>query len=393
MIFLRKVGKIFLCTLAIPALIAVWWIFESQPLRMGQVLRLLDRYTLTQQFTHIDTERERCPNNLRIYTYHFKDSNGVTFTVVSRIVRYDTVLIRRITPESDYLLALTRANQEHITELLGQTGLTVQFMDDGKNGIDSVRFVVLVYNYDDLERAAEAVENTVNSLGHILLQDSQSGISFTLPAISVWHSNRASVARFPFWGVGGTQVQEIFQRLHDNYLDAIRHGRIDEELPYDIWWQSPRRNIFNIYFDRELIRGGQNRENDSMPYFRYNTELETYTIWLFNDQSILAWYVSKEGGSYNFDIDGLEATWTIGEDTWIAILYREITEHPRDPNKSSQLIRSEVIKIEQITKNGESLGVYRAHMTLPIFARMLGLTFEVDQMEAAVNLWSSDKNP
>jgi hypothetical protein len=124
-----------------------------------------------------------------------------------------------------------------------------------------------------------------------------------------------------------------------------------------------------------------------MSYFRYNTELEEYTVWLFGNYSVLTWYVDKMGGSYEFG--ELEARWTIGGDAWVATLYRETTEYFY-PARTSQVIRSTTTHIEQITRNGQSLGIYRTQMTLPVFARILDLDFEIDQIAAAVYLWSSE---
>ena len=386
---IKKVGKAFLCIfaviIAIFALIAIWWILESQPLNVRQVHRMLNRYTLSQQFTHTATRQERCPQNRRINTYYFEDSDGVAFTVESRVVNWHYFEPRRLPPTSDYLLALARANQEHIIDSLGKTGLAVQFIDDGGSGIDSVRFIILVHSYDDLEFAAEAIESTVDSLGRILVQDSQSGMSFIYPRISVHHDNNTSLKTFRFWHIDAMQLQGVFPGLHANYLDRIRWGLIDEELPYEIWWRYPR-HLFYIYFDGEQIRGAQSRVNTAMSSFRYNAELEEYTIWLFGNFSVLTWYVDKMGGSYDFG--ELEATWTIGADTWVATLYRETIVFTDYDRPSPGLISSSVTRIEQITKNGESLGVYRTHMTLPVLARMLDITFEIDQTASAVYLWS-----
>ena len=364
--------SILLIPILIVALIAIWWVLESQPLRVGQVMRLLEHSVSEQQFTHIATERERCPNNRKIYTYHFEDNDGVAFTVVSRIVNGHYFEPRRLPASSDYLLSLARANQEYIIDLLGETGLTVELIDDDGTGIGSVRFVILVHNYDDLEPAAEAIKNAANSLGYIV--SPHYNISFVHPRISVQHVNGTSVTTVSLWRVAAMHRYGNFNRLHTDYLDRIRWGLIDEELPCGAQGGYPRY-LFNIYFDGKQVHATQNEASDSANIFVWNADLEEYTIWLFGDHNILTLYVDHMGGSYDFDLKEREFTWTIGEEIWVATL-----------NSSPA-----GFIFEQVKRNGESLDIYGVQMmTLPVFARMLNLTFEIDQMAAAVYFWSFD---
>jgi len=281
--------------------------------------------------------------------------------------------------------------------------LAVEWVNDGRN---RVSFVIDVNSYADLENVAEAIYKTLHSIGRIISEGyraphSGGRIDFPSPQIVVQHSNGARVASFRFWPVGGRTdpTQDEINRLRGidmlyvGYLNGIRRGEIEEELSSEIWWKSPQ-NIYNIYFDGEMIRGSRDHDyvnyiNRHMPYFSYNRSLKEYVAWLFSDRSILAWYVDKMGGSYEFN--RLEATWTIGEDNWAATLYREMTYlQPFYPVQTSH--RALVTKVERVTKNGENFDIGGDNMTLPVIARMLDLTFEVDQVTEAIYLWScSDK--
>ena len=380
------VGRIvLLCVFGILAISIARCQWASHPQSVHRVIRVLNRYTESQQFTHIATISERDEHNRRMNTYTFADRDGLLFTVVSRVGSNDLMLPIHAQLRSDYLIVRARADREHIAALLGQTGLYVEVTDDGGDSRNSLRFIIIVHSYADLENAAWAIENTQNSIDRILSREYsatsfRNDINFPLPSIFVRHADGAPVTSVRLWQIGRPAQRSVFDLLHDRYLDAIRDGGINEDLPYEIWWRSPR-HIFNIFFDGEMIRGGQQRLNNSMSYIFFDSRLGEYKVWAFGSHSILTWYVNEMGGTYDFD--EFEATWTIGGDTWVVTMYHETIEHPRDPQRPGP-IRTTYTVIEQITKNGESLGIYRTQMTLPIFAQMLGLEFEIDQTVAAV---------
>ena len=379
--------------------IVIWYIWASYPLSVRQVTRVLNRYIENQEFVHIATEREGYSSFWGTHIYLFRDRDGIEFTVMSRVRGSDIAYIPRHDPlHSDYLVAHAIANQNYIIDLLTQTGLDVRweyYRDDNRLARG---FVMTVHSYDDLEPASRAIANTLNSVDCVLSTSrsyaAQNDILFHYPRVYVRHVNGSCIFPFRFLPLGGTDdlmcSQEVFEQLHNTYLERIRLGWIEEELSEEIWWQSPR-HIFNIYFNGELIRGGENRINESLPYLFYNQEYEEYRIGLFG---IVAWYVDKMGGSYDFvdlsdfepfyDFGKLDDTWTIGTDTWIATIYRKVTEYPRGSRS--------VIRIAQVTKNGESLGIYDidSGVTLPYLAKILGLDYEIDQTTAAVYFWSSD---
>jgi len=358
------------------------------------------------EFKHISTERA----DGRVKIYHFEDQDGIIFSVTAGVTGNDLGLPTADTPVCDYMMAFIDTEKEAVMVAL-QSGFPVKWFDTtkilhvpGRYEYRSTGFEIEIDSYLDLEMLAPVIEQALNAV-RLPAKRHPLGRVMHLPRPELVISTGSErIFGFSFGDV--REHERITELLQIHYMYGIRDGRIEENLPPEVFWEYPANSIYKIYLNSNLIYeyedlfihldSTENTQYLIYPFHNRNPQLHFFYVRasedyaantqivfdIFAGKSFLTRCAEEIGATYL--ISELSRSWTFGGNTFIAEYSVDSSLFGSDMTSSGH----KVYKLEKIIKNGEMVEIHDVGITLHALAELFDFRVEVDQYEPAIYFWS-----
>jgi len=198
-----------------------YFILHCLPISLEHVMRKLDSY-LTVNYSYISTNKSNIPNieGIKTVTYHFKDTEGLEFCVVTfpRFGDYDTS--QPGYPKCNYLTEYYVAHKDLLENAL-QCGVPITWRNTGSTSTFSLE----IDSRADLEHIAPALEVALNMFDPLISSDYSltqiEKFEFSIPKISVCIGDEKRVFSVFDFRLAKNQSswtqQEILDKLYRDY--------------------------------------------------------------------------------------------------------------------------------------------------------------------------------